>query len=267
MMNKTAEMEKVAGVFDLYGLLETAKQIRDLSNQLYGLRKKIDFEKAFRQLQHTLKIDFISNGLTSAFFRRRLHLALIRLMNSATKINGALAKKQIKNFDSSMQRLNNSYDVIRDVTKNFLENKQLTKKQHYYAECFGYLLVVEGVFRELCEYILVLDDIRRRRSRSFSDLECLPLFNLVTEIRSRRDISVLAEGYDNLLRNAIAHANFRFDETAQRMNFRDEYKGRTRSLDLKIEEFGEYYLKIDDVYRLMSSIWMLGRLVIIHQDC
>jgi len=266
-MDKISEMEKVAGVFDLYGLPKTAKAIRSLSNELYGVCKKIDFEKSFGQLQDVLRTEFISNGGTDAPFRKKLHSALIRLADSATKANGALVKKQIEDFDNSMQRIKNSYGVIGDVAKNFLENKQLTKKQHYYAECFGYLLIVEGVFRELCEYILMLDDICRGCSRSFSDLEALTLSDLVAEIRKKASISVFTDGYDNLLRNAIAHANFRFDETAQTMNFKDEYRGRVRSKDLKIEEFGDYYLKIDDLYKLISSIWMLGRLVAIYQDC
>jgi hypothetical protein len=266
-MDKKGEMEKVAGVFDLYDLPNTAKTIRGLSNDLYGVCKKIDFEKAFGQIQNVLKMEFISSVSIDASFGEKLHSALIRLVNSATKANGALVKRRIKDFDSSMQRIKNSYGVIGDVASNFLKNEQLTKKQHYYAECFGYMLIVEGVFRELCEYILMLDDISRGRPRNFSEIEVLPLFDLVMAIRSEASISILTDGYDNHLRNAIAHADFRFDETTQEMNFMDEYKGKVRCINMKIEEFGEYYLKIDDLYRLISSIWMLGRLVTIYQDC
>jgi hypothetical protein len=267
-MDKKGEMEKVAGVFDLYELGETAKAIRGLSNDLYVVCKKVDFEKAFGKIQDVLKVEFISSGSTNPSFRKNLHSALIRLANSATKINPALVRKQIKDFDTSMQRINNSYGVIDDIIRSLVENRKLTIKQHYYAECFGYLLIVEGVFRELCEYILMLDDIRMGRSRNFSEIESLPFFDLVVkEIRSNADISIFADGYHNHLRNAIAHANFRFDETTQKMNFKDEYKGKVTSINLKIEEFGEYYLKIDDLYRLISSIWILGRLVTIYQDC
>lgn len=127
--------------------------------------------------------------------------------------------------------------------------------------------MVEGVLRELCEYILMLDDVRNGLSTSLSEIESLPLFDLVVkEIRSKADIAVLTDGYNNHLRNAIAHANFKFDESTSRMNFKDEYKGKVKSLDLTIEEFGQYYLKIDDLYRLLSSFWLLGRLVNIYQD-
>jgi len=267
-MDEKGEMDRVAGVFDLYELQETAKAIRGLSNDLYGVCKKVDFDKAFEQLQGVLERDFISSGSTDPSFRKNLHSALIRLVNSATKANSALVKKQVKDFDTSMQRINNSYGVIGDVVKSLIESKKMTIKQHYYAECFGYLLVVEGVFRELCEYLLMLDDIRMGRSRSFSEIESLPLFELVVNgLKSKADIAVLTDGYDNHLRNAIAHANFKFDETTQKMNFKDEYKGKVTSIDLEIEEFGEYYLKIDDLYKLISSIWMLGKLVTIYHDC
>jgi hypothetical protein len=264
-MDKKGEMEKVAGVFDLYQLPKTAKVIRDLSNDLYVIRKKIDFEKVFEQIQEVLKVEFISNGGTDASFRKKLYSAYIQLVNSAGKADLALVKKQTEDYASSIQRIYNSYGVIGDVSKSFLENKQRTTKQHYYAECFGYLLITEGVFRELCEYIIMLNDISKGRLRSFSQLELLSLADLVKEIRSKMDISVLTHGYDNYLRNAIAHTNFRFDETTQKMTFTNEYKGKATSIALKIEEFGEYYLKIDDLYRLVSSIWMLGRLVITYR--
>jgi hypothetical protein len=266
-MDKKGETEKVAGIFDLYELLETAKAIRCLSNDLYGVCKSVDFDKAFEQIQGILKAEFISSGNTDPSFRKKLHSALIQLMDSATKANFALVRKQVKNF-TGMQRISNSYDVISDIIGSLVENKKLAIKQHYYAECFGYVLVLEGVFRELCEYILMLDDIRMGSSRNFSEIEKLPFFDLVMkEIRSKADISVLTSGYSNHLRNAIAHANFRFDETTQKMSFKDEYKGKVTSIDLKIEEFSEYYLEIDDLYRLMSSIWILGKLVTIYQDC
>ena len=84
------------------------------------------------------------------------------------------------------------------------------------------------------------------------------------EIRSKSNISIVANGYNNHLRNAIAHANFRFDENTQKMNFKDIYEGKTKSLSLKIERFAQYYFKIDDVYRLMTSFWELLILVIIY---
>jgi hypothetical protein len=264
-MDKKGEMEEVAGVFDFYGLPETAKAIRGLSNDLYVVCIETDFEKALGEIKLIFKTEFISSGSANASFRSKLHLAYVKLYESANKANNALVEKLFRDFEDSMRRISNSYGVIGDVAKNFLENKNLTIKQKYYAECFTYLLIVEGVFRELCEYILVLDDIRSGHSRSFSEIEELHLSNLVNEIRSKADISVFTEGYKSRLRNAIAHANFRFDENTQEINFKDEYKGKVRTIPpLKIEDFGVFYLKIDDVYRLITSFWELLSLVIIY---
>jgi hypothetical protein len=263
-MDKRGEMEQVAGVFDLYKFPKTAEVIRSLSNDLYVTRVKIDFEKALREIRRILKMEFVSSS-ANASFGRKLYSDLTALENSAFKANATLKGKRLKGFYSSMVRIRNSYDVIGDVASNFMGNEKLTIRQQYYAECFMYLLIVEGVFKELCEYVLMLVDIERGRSRSFSEIERLDLYDLVKEIRSNSDVSIFVEGYGNHLRNSIAHANFRFDENTQEMSFRDEYKGKATPLpSLKIRDFAQYYLKIDDVYRLITSFWEILRLVTIY---
>jgi hypothetical protein len=102
-MDKKGEMKKVAGIFDLYGLRETAKTIRDLSNDLYEKCKMVDFEKAHEQIQEILRTEFISGNGTDPSFRKNMHLALIRLANSATKVNSVMVKKQVQDSDVSMR--------------------------------------------------------------------------------------------------------------------------------------------------------------------
>jgi len=266
-MDKKSEMEKVAKVFDIYEFRKTAESIRCLSNDLYKNSKKVNFDKTFEQLQETLEEEFISRG-TDPSFRRKLGSALISLMNAATKKNLALVKKQVSDFEPSMQRIMNSYMVIGDIVESLTKNTQITNKQKYYGACFTYLLMVEGVFRELAEYILMLDDIRIGHVRKFSDIETLDIYDLAKQIESKSDISILTKGYSNSLRNAIAHADFRFNNATGKMAFKDVYHGKEKLVgDLTLDEFGEYYLKIDDLYTLISSIWMLGWLVNVYHDC
>jgi hypothetical protein len=266
-MDKKSEMVKVAEVFDIYEFRKTAESIRRLSNDLYKNHKKVNFDKTFEQLQETLKEEFISRG-TDPSFRRKLGSDMISLIKAAGKKNHVLVKKQVADFEPSMRRIMNSYMVIGDIGESLTKNTQITNKQKYYGACFTYLLMVEGVFRELAEYILMLDDIRTGRVRKFSEIETLSIHDLAKEIESKSDISILSKGYSNNLRNAIAHAHFRFNNATGKMTFKDVYHGKEKLVgDFTLDEFGEYYLKIDDLYTLISSFWMLGWLVNVYHDC
>lgn len=267
-MDKKSEMERVAKVFDEYEMSQTATAIRSLATDLYEKRVSVNFETAHRNIQDVFRQEFISVKDTDPSHKKKLHQAFISLAVSATKRDRSLVEKRVKDLEPTMERILNAYRVIGDVGRSLTENPQLTYEQKYYGACFAYIMIVEGVFRELCEYILMLDDVRTGKARTPSQIENLPMYDLVQEIRSKSDISVLTEGYSNHLRNAIAHANFRFINAAK-MNFKDIYRGREIDVGgFTLEEFGKnYYLKIDDLYTLISSIWMLGGLVLIHQDC
>ena len=268
-MDKKSEMERVARIFDEYEIHQTAKAVRSLVTELYVEKVSVDFETAFKKLQELFREEFISGIDTDPSFRKNLHQAFTSLAGSAVRRNRPLVRKVVKDFEPSMERILNSYRVIRDIGRSLTTNPQLKLKQKWFGACFAYVMIVEGVFRELCEYILMLDDIRTGKSRTFSQIEALSMFKLVEEITSKLDISIFTEGYFNRLRNAIAHANFRFNETTGKMNFKDVYQGKVRDVgDFTLEEFGKkFYLKIDDLYTIISSFWMLGKLADVYHDC
>ena len=268
-MDKKGEMERVARIFDEYGLPQTATIVRSLIENLYGKKASVDFKMAFKEIRNKFREEFIAGRDTDPSFKKSIYQAFETLAVSASRKNRALVEKMVKDFEPSMKRILNSYTVIGDVGKSFTQNPQLTYKQKYYGACFAYVMIVEGVFREICEYILMLDDIRTGKSRTFNQINALSIYDLVQQIRSQSDISILTKGYFNRLRNAIAHANFRLDETTGKMNFKDVHQGVERDVgDFTLEEFGKnYYLKIDDLYTLISSFWILGKLVDVYHDC
>lgn len=53
------------------------------------------------------------------------------------------------------------------------------------------------------------------------------------------------------------------------MNFKDVHRGVEKDVgDFTLKEFGKNsYLKIDDLYTLISSFWILGKLVEVYHDC
>jgi hypothetical protein len=64
---------------------------------------------------------------------------------------------------------------------------------------------------------------------------------------------VFFEGYNDRIRNAIAHARFSYDEHTKKMTFKDRANRKQPAFTetLSIEEFGiKYYGKVDSLCRL-----------------
>lgn len=267
-MDKKDEMERVARVFDNYELTKTADAIRSLSNELYEKNIQVDFDEAYSRIRDMLRDEFVSKPGTIRSFKENCYRAYTSLLIGAVRKDTPQVKKLFEDFEPSMKRLANSYKIISEVAQGLMGSQQLTHKQRYFGACFGYMIIVESVFKELCEIIFMLDGIRKRRPKNFSKVEAMDIFKLTQKIKSKADLSVLVEGYWNLLRNSIAHANFEYNETTGKMNFKDIYHGKVTDLgDFTLDEFAtKFYLKVDDLYILISSVLMLGRLVDIYQD-
>jgi hypothetical protein len=74
---------------------------------------------------------------------------------------------------------------------------------------------------------------------------------------------VFFQGWENRVRNSIAHCRFRYDNNLGKMSFKDiDPKGRQPDYDrsFTLEEFGELGKKISDVYLIIQDTWFMLRI-------
>jgi hypothetical protein len=133
--------------------------------------------------------------------------------------------------------------------------KSLSEAGRYYGLCFMYLVYVEGVYDE---YIRLLYTFRKATDGvniAFEAIKDKGVWELATDLDP-----VFSEGYNNRIRNAIAHAKFKYDDANKIMSFRDRATKNQHeySKSLSLEEFGiQYYDKIDSFCRLVNFYFVL----------
>jgi hypothetical protein len=182
-------------------------------------------------------------------YREKCFAALEKTINDMIE---KLGPKTEETFDKILPELNTGTEALNNLGRIYLElvkSKNLSESGRYYSICFMYLIFVEGVFDE---NIRLLYTFCKAADGVSIDYETIKEAD-IRDFKKNLD-PIFFEGYDDHIRNAIAHAKFNYDDTSKIMSFRDRAT-RARpeySKSLSLEEFGtQYYDKLDDFCRLV----------------
>ena len=181
-------------------------------------------------------------------YRESCFIEFTNLFESIIKKPGQLPRT-LQGLLPAFETSNQAIENINEVYQALIAPNNQTEKRKYYALCFIYLILIEGLFDENIRILYSIEkaiageevDYEKIRERSLGEL--------------KGDLApVLFEGYNNRLRNAIAHAKFSYDEHTEKMTFRDR-RNRVQPEYcevLSIKEFIELYFgKADSVSRLI----------------
>jgi len=151
-----------------------------------------------------------------------------------------------------------SHGNTRELYHSFVAPGSSTK--HVYLNlCLMYLVLCEGVFRNLGLFVLGLHDIIYPAGPN-ADGHNLGLETLADRLRQLR-LGAFAAGYDRHVRNAIAHGHFVYSAASNTMRFRDyDYRrGRVTFEEVwPFERFVRQYAKLDDVYLIVACYLQLS---------
>lgn len=150
-----------------------------------------------------------------------------------------------------------SHGNTRELYRSFIAPGSSTK--HVYLNlCLMYLILCEGVFRNLARFVLGLHDIVCPAG-SDDGGQNPSLATLADRLRQAGP-GAFAVGYDRHVRNAIAHGHFVYSAADNTMRLRDyDYRrGKVTFEEMwPFERFVRQYAKLDDVYLLVACYLQL----------
>jgi hypothetical protein len=194
------------------------------------------------------------------------HRALLDGMDRL--VQGASAKPDtLAEFLQQMHPLlvatGESHGNTRELYRSFVAPGSSTK--HVYLNlCLMYLILCEGVFRNLGLFVLGLHDIVCPAGPNGGGQN--PSLETLGDRLRQVGLGAFAAGYDRHVRNAIAHGHFVYSAGGNTMRFRD-YDYRRGKVTFEevwpFEKFVRQYAKLDDVYLLVGcylQLWFLPML-------
>jgi hypothetical protein len=191
-------------------------------------------------------------------YREKCYMALEKTINDMVEKLGFPKSKET--FDKILPELITGTEALNNLGRIYLElvkSKNLSESGNYYSICFMYLVFVEGVFDE---HIRMLYTFRKAADGVSIDYEAIKEAD-IRDFTKNLD-PIFFEGYNDRIRNAIAHAKFNYEDASKVMSFRDRAtKVRPEySKSLSLNEFGtQYYNKLHDFCHLVDFyIILLG---------
>lgn len=254
--DRSQELDRVAAKFGEGGYPSTASWIKRLSRTLVlpevttgeALEDWKDVEQAFRS-------EFTGRD-ENWKYRQRCHGALEKTIRDMIRVRGVpTSSETIAKTLPAFERGNEALQNLREIYLTLVASKRLSEKRRYYGLCFMYLISVEGLYDENIRILYIFKKATNGVAVDYETIQEQRLWSLKKELEP-----VFFEGYNNRLRNAIAHARFRFDDAKGKMIFDDIATKHQPAYhdELSLREFGmKYYGKIDSFCRLRTYYMLL----------
>lgn len=135
-------------------------------------------------------------------------------------------------------------------------------RMHFYGMCYHYALFVEGVFDESIRLLFLLISSSEGEHIPLEKINRLTLPELREKFKGLNVPDVFFQGWENRVRNSIAHARFRYDEKQRKMHFVDiDLRGKLPDYSgwFTLEQFGRLEIQLSDVYQIIQDVILLVR--------
>lgn len=255
MKIRSEELARLSRVFMNGDYRKTAGWIEHLSKKLLNPKVKVDEVLLdLKDVRQAFKGEFIGSD-ENWKYREKCFDTLEKIVLEMINATGS---KTPKTMDKIYPALKAGGETLRNILEIYLalvSPKGLSEKRKYYGFCFLYLLMIEGLYDENIKILYMFKRATKGKKVDYEDIREKPLHFFKNKIEP-----VFFEGYNNRIRNAIAHAKFRFDDKTNRMIFWDrktKHQPKFRKA-LSLQEFGiKYYEKIDNFCRLRHYYMLL----------
>lgn len=227
----------------------TSKWVKRLSEDMLLPKVTLgEVKNDWNDVKQAFKNEFVGSD-DNWKYREKCYLALEKTMNDMIEKVGPKSEETFDKIVPALETGTEALSNLKRIYRELVASKNLSESGRYYSICFMYLVLVEGVYDE---NIRMLYTFRKATEGVSIDYE---------EIKDRGIGSfkkgldpIFFEGYNDRIRNAIAHAGFNYDDTSKVMSFRDR-ADRARSeysKSLSLKKFGtQCYDKLDDFCRIV----------------
>jgi len=247
------ELEKLAETFEIDGYKATADLIRKLKSSIPG--KPDEMNKIYGDIVRTFKKEYAIDTFKKELFEHIENAVVSCIQNLKEKFAPKLL--ELKPLFEDMRKTAKNIEV---VSKVFMKTNDIMER--YFGTCFIYLLQIEGEFDSIVRLLYVLKMAERGVDVSLDDVYKMSLHCLHKKLKDLGMPGMLFKGWNNHIRNAIAHAHFTFDKETKCMIFVDINPTTGEEIykeTLPLNKFNEYVSAIDEVCNIFQLLLLLLR--------
>lgn len=240
-------------VFESFKMLNTAKYVQFILNEVSRpeiIRSYLN--TTFRGLQFVSERDFGNTGYRRRIIRYLRMRMKSALMTNIDKVSEMNMNEQVQ--DGIYDRMN--ANKIFSTLQKILINGSITKYEKLLGLSYAYAAVVEGVYKksiQMC-YLWERMGTYSLQDDMFSTINEMDIHKIRGYYKRCFVDEAIFDGYNNTIRNAIAHSTIYFNNETNEMLYRDKRSGKEKSLD------------VDGLYALYEKIWAVYLMILLEDQ-
>jgi len=251
-------LDDIIFLFQKNGMASSAIEVTKIKNELNGTKNYVSLNHSFKVLQTSFIVDYNTSPhriLCSSFFKRRV--------NRTLKTNTAgLNNIHLDMMWAQMIEYRNKSRMLLFVLDNVLKKGSKTNEDRCVSLSYLYLASIDGVYGKNLKDIVIFDMLANLQAVKSSKIIKMKMNDIETYFQTISGSDCLFDGWDEDVRNAIAHSSFWYDKKKKKMIFEERKKGVTKEKTLN--ELLDMIIKLADIDQLVfyyNQIFRVNRII------
>jgi len=224
---------------------EPALQISKIKNELNGGKNLELLNVHFKVLQTSFITSYNTSThriRCSTFFKKRVNRTL------KTNVDG-LNQKNLDISWAKMIEYRKKARMTLFALDRILKKGSKTDEEKCVSLSFLYLASIDGVYGKNLKDIVIFDLLSKYQPIKFSSINKMNLKTIIEYFEGIKDSECLFDGWDEDIRNAVAHSSFWYDKKKKKMIFEERKKGVTK--EKNTDELFKMIEKLTDIDQLV----------------
>jgi len=244
-------------LFSVQKFYNAANEIKKIKKELQGEKNPVILDLTFKVLQTTFLVEYNTTPhriQCSDFFKNRY--------NTVKKINiKGLNKRTLnRNWLDSMEHRIKARKVISTLDEILIEGMK-TDYQKAVGISYDYLAHIDGMYGEDLKDFVIFDMLANLEPVDYNKIKNMDIKDIKEYFKDIPKSNCLFEGYNNEIRNAIAHSSFWYDEKKKKIIYRDRQKAAHAKTIDELFEMKEKLSDIEDLVFYYNEIHTIDKVV------
>lgn len=249
-------LENSKKLFDVLGLKLSAKIIGEIITDIQKSIPKIDVQTIsgkFVTLQDSVDVEFCKKSA----YHKKIFLHLQEDYRYSTKVYQTKVNQLMNsNFKVDMMEKRSHSHRNLEILKNAILRHDPTLEEKFVGISFAYLAMVDGPYKLSLQECYLWHRIAKNEEINIRNILESDPAQIYDHFKQEKIGLEYFEGWDKIVRNAVGHSSFKFDEAKQKMIYEDMDKksGKNKIIEYDYEELAQNFYKLEALYHAIFAI-------------
>ena len=244
-------------LFSVQNFHNAANEIKKMKKELQGKKNNVILDSTFRVLQTTFIVEYNTTPhriQCSDFFKKRYNIVM------KTNVKGLNKRTLNRNWLNSMEQRAKARKVLLTLDGILIEGMK-TDYDKAVGISYDYLAHIDGMYGKDLKDFVIFDMLSKLEPVDFNEIQNMDIKDIKEYFKGVPKSSCLFEGYNNEIRNAIAHSSFWYNEKKKKIIFKDQQKAaHVKTID-ELFEIKEKLSDIEDLVFYYNEIQTIDKVV------